>query len=103
MRKAIAMRIAPILALLILGCGNGCGPAPTPVPPPVPEPTPTPVETTCEAVCAHGDQLGCDWAATQANCSEVCNNVQASGILRWDLDCRIKAETCAAVDECERN
>jgi len=92
------MPMAPILVLIILGCSNGCGPAPTPVPPH----EPVPVEATCKSVCAHGDELGCDWAATQANCSEVCNNVQASGILRWDLDCRIKAETCAAVDECER-
>lgn len=91
-----------VIAVMLLGCTTygGCGASPVPTPEPNPEPTPT--EATCEAVCDHGDTMACDWAAKEADCVNVCNNVQASGILKWNLDCRLAAQSCAAVDECER-
>jgi len=63
------------------------------------------VNPSCHDVCKRGEQLDCSWALPTlegATCIEVCQNVQSSGIVNWDLDCRVTAKTCNEVDECER-
>lgn len=59
---------------------------------------------TCEGVCVHLADLGCSAAKPTPEghtCAEVCNNVQSSGIVSWDLACRAKAKTCTALDACK--
>lgn len=67
-------------------------------------PTPQPSSATCATVCANMVKLSCPSAkptAKGATCEQVCNNVQNSGAIKWDLTCRSKALTCAAADLCE--
>lgn len=94
------MRFVPfVLALLVLGC-SGC---PTPVPP-APPPPPAPGEATCGDVCAQGRELVCPWAAPTpegASCEAVCSNIQDSGIVAWNLDCRARARSCRDAEACE--
>jgi hypothetical protein len=59
---------------------------------------------TCAQVCARATALGCVSAQPTAkgvSCTEVCENLQASGLPKWNLACRTSAATCAAMDECE--
>jgi hypothetical protein len=95
------VRYAIVLFLLVAGA---CGPV-KPVPDPPPPNPPDPVENAdCEAVCGRAAVLGCEWAEPTprgASCTELCEGVQA-GLLPWDLDCRVRAPSCAAMDACER-
>lgn len=95
------MAWAALLAMLgaLLYLATGC---PAPAPPP---PVPAPGAATCADVCHRYQQLGC--LAGQptphgASCEAVCLNVQASGAIRWNLDCRAGAATCAEADRCEQ-
>jgi hypothetical protein len=59
---------------------------------------------SCASVCANMARLGCPSArptAKGAPCVEVCDNLQNSGIVKWDLACRARAESCEAADACE--
>ncbi len=91
------------IAVVALLLGPGCPP-----PPPEPPPPPSPdggVPATCESMCAHWAELECDVAEPTpggASCAEVCENVQDSGIIEWDLECRSRVVTCPAIDRCER-
>ena len=71
-----------------------------------PDKKPTPAfKADCVDVCIHATTLGCDWArmtAKGAPCQTVCENMQTSGISYWDLDCRVAADTCATMDQCEK-
>jgi hypothetical protein len=72
-------------------------------PPPKP-PTPPPGEVGCADVCRHEADLGCEAARPTANdvsCVAVCENVQGSSVVRWNLACRAQAPTCQAIDLCE--
>lgn len=80
--------------VLLLGCGEI-----------KPIPTPPAGPYSCETACERGADLGCAYAAPTpagASCGEVCRNVQSSGFLRWDLECRTLAPSCEAVDNCDR-
>lgn len=82
-----------LLAIFVSACSA------VPAPSPKPEP-----KATCADVCARGVGLGCAFALPTeggATCVEVCNNVQSSGIIEWDLECRASAASCEAVDLCE--
>ena len=85
---------------------TACPPKPVPVPP-----TPTAdggapdTDADCNSVCDRWRDLGCseaDPTPEGARCEEVCENVQGSGIVRWDLDCRASVASCADIDACER-
>lgn len=99
-----------LLLLLIGGCclGGGCPgpvtpvptPAPSPSPSPNPEPPPSPSDASCSSVCAHFVDLGC--RAGTNSCVDVCNNVQASGVVSWNLPCRLSSTSCERADACER-
>jgi hypothetical protein len=81
--------------ILLAGC-----PAPAPPPPVVP-----PGSATCADVCRRYQQLGCLAGRPTpkgSSCEVVCLNVQASGAIRWNLDCRAGASTCAEADRCEQ-
>lgn len=82
-----------LLVLFVAACSA------VPAPHPRPEPT-----VTCVDVCARGVELGCAFALPTeggASCVEVCENVQSSGIIEWDLACRSAASSCEAIDLCE--
>jgi uncharacterized protein len=112
-REAALMAIAVLIVLAIAGGAcSGCSHNPTPAPtqptnvtdaaPPPYSPPDGPA--TCLDVCRNGQHLGCDWANNTsggATCTDVCANAQsAPGIPPWDLDCRARATSCAAVDRC---
>lgn len=85
--------LACLWALLVCAC------PPTPRPP-----VPPPGSATCADVCRHYGELGCEAArptGAGAVCVDVCQNVQDSTVVHWDLDCRARALTCAAADACE--
>lgn len=87
-------RLAILGALLLCAC------PPSPPKPPVPPPG----AASCSDVCAHYAVLGCDAAKPTAHgttCVEVCDNVVGSTYVHWDLDCRVRAVTCAEADTCE--
>lgn len=96
------MRVAIALFCMILA---SCGPLPPLDPPPTPDP-PSPVENAdCGAVCERAAELGCEWAKPTPEgtpCEEVCQNIQQSGIVQWDLGCRAGARSCEEADACER-
>lgn len=57
---------------------------------------------TCLDVCRNGQAHGCSWAQDTdagATCVDVCANVQ-NGPAPWDLNCRARKTTCAAIDTC---
>jgi len=59
---------------------------------------------TCDDVCKNLQVLGCPAGQPTPNgvpCTAVCQNVQTSGILKWDLSCRAQAASCDAVDRCQ--
>jgi hypothetical protein len=95
---------ALLIGILFVGLGCPHNPTPTPVPP-----TPGAMDAsgpaTCADVCQHESVLGCSGAQPTPNgasCVEVCANVQASGIISWDLVCRANAATCEDIDACEK-
>lgn len=66
-------------------------------------PTPPPGTATCADYCNRLAQLKCPDAkptAEGATCEAVCQNIQESGIVDLNLDCRIEAASCAAADAC---
>lgn len=81
----------------------GC---PRPIPPPVPTPPDADFDggaATCADACARLQQLGCPAGQPTprgAPCVEVCENVQQSGVISWDLSCIARAVTCGATDRC---
>lgn len=80
--------------------------------PPLPEPVePEPIEplpdtnVTCEGVCIRAEALGCKWSVPTPHgttCKMMCEQIQNSGIILWDLECRSTAKTCREMDACER-
>lgn len=77
------------------------------LPPPAPDPAVDPPagEADCGAACARASALGCEAAEPTpegASCEQVCREVQDSGIVRWDLECRASAQSCEETDRCER-
>jgi len=84
---------------------TACPPPPAPTPP-----TPDAADSggpsaTCEAWCSHAADLKCEAAkptAKGATCTVVCLNVQNSGVVVWNLRCRVAATSCALADECEK-
>ncbi len=97
----IAALLAFIVSLPLSVAVAGCW---SPGPPPQP-PKPEPVEgATCASACDRFRELGCpegEDTAGGGTCEEVCQNVQDSGIIEWDLECRTGVDACDQVDSCE--
>lgn len=77
------------LSAITLGCGH------TPPPPPEGE--------TCQSACFRARQLGCAWGRPTpagVTCEELCEWTQDT--FDYDLKCMSRAESCQAVDECNR-
>lgn len=84
--------------LLLLACG--CHPLPEPVDPVDPAP-----DADCAEVCARMEFLGCESAKPTPEgtpCARVCQDIQDSGLIQWNLNCRAAAVSCEAADNCER-
>ncbi len=63
------------------------------------------VPATCAAWCDHAAKLSCAAAKKTPDgspCTTVCDNIQKSGVIKWNLACRVKAKTCALADACEK-
>lgn len=89
------------LGILAVGVLVACPPPPEPTP----EPEPDGGAATCASMCQHWAALGCEEAEPSPGgvpCVEVCLNVQGSGVLLWDLECRSRVDRCEDIDECER-
>jgi hypothetical protein len=58
---------------------------------------------TCATACDRARALQCEYAADfeGMTCEAVCENTQASKVLRFDLECRSTAATCEAAEKCE--
>lgn len=104
-------KVAGILAVLwlvvmttvIVAVLTSCTPRP-PVPPqPIPPNSDSGTEITCADVCRHLSGMMCPSAEPTKNgatCVEVCENVQSSGTMTFDMKCLITAPSCKAADEC---
>ncbi len=105
-------RMSIVLVLLLAGCPK---PAPGPVPPSAPDAGV--VGARCDDVCVHFRELGCKEGGSREvlggkplgtvsqegrTCTEVCEAVQSSGLVSWDLSCRAAITACSQVDACER-
>jgi hypothetical protein len=90
------------LAALLLGC--------PPPPPCVTCPNPDfpdagDTRSACQRACDHFRELKCEEGeATKdgATCEAVCENMQTSNLLSYDLQCAAKAPTCDFIDNCPR-
>lgn len=59
----------------------------------------------CKRWCAHAAELHCAAARDTpfgGKCVDVCTSIQNGGIVSFNLDCRIAADTCAAAELCEK-
>ena len=82
-----------------------CSPTPSPEPPKPPGPDAWVEGATCADACNHMAILGCEEAKPTpkgATCVEVCENVQNSGVMTWNLDCLMGTKSCAQVDVCDQ-
>ncbi len=71
-------------------------------PPPTPD-ADAAAYPSCATVCNHLRALRCPAGnATQEghSCEDVCQNIQVSGVIKWDLGCRSTVPTCEAIDDC---
>lgn len=85
--KTIAIMYVAFLAFCLL---SGCATTPCPV-----GGQPCPAPATCDTACAHGHNLGCDWATPTPQghtCLEVCQN--AAQTVPWDVQSLTTATTC---------
>src|SRR4029077_13283401 len=87
-----------LLLLYLFWCfGTGC--ATTPPPKPAPQ-----AVFTCLDACRRVQELGCPqgWPTNRgATCADVCENMQSSGIVVWDLACMTQATSCLATTDCQ--
>lgn len=104
-----------VLFFLVAGIAGCPKPSPTPIPPTPPYNPPNPYSSdsavpdparqyTCADVCKHGFDLNCPWAQPTPNgatCLDVCNNIQTSGVITWNLACKSTQPSCAAIDACK--
>lgn len=73
------------------------------LPGPIPDPDPN-NRVGCEEMCDRMRSLKCSSGKPTPNgasCEHVCENIQKSGFLKLDLECRYEAESCEAADSCE--
>lgn len=106
------MKKLTLAALLLFACA-----CPKPIPPPGPIPPVvdggvTEEETDadeaarpCLAACRRLIKLGCEAGKPTpegTSCTRVCENVQSSGIVTWNIDCIKTATSCKAADECNQ-
>jgi len=99
------MKNALVFVLLLSGCRCqvGCVSSSTVTDPAMPDAAAPSGDVTCADVCAKYRALGCpEGNPTEEGdaCEAVCENVQASGIVKLDLDCRANIASCAEIDEC---
>ncbi len=99
-----AMFLAAVVLLAIAICINlsGCT---KPLPPPQPPSDWDGGAASCETACERLQLLGCPAGRPTpmgVPCITVCEHVQESGLIEWDLPCVARALTCGATDRCAR-
>lgn len=80
------------VSLLLIACPRPLPPAPPPV-----------ADPTCETACSNLARLKCESAkatAEGASCTEICTNVQTSGVVHWNLSCLSDARDCKVAADC---
>lgn len=90
-----------LIGLIVFVAVAGCHPTPPPVRPDASDAATA--AGTCAGVCQNGRRLHCDFALPTMDgvpCEDVCSNLQGSGIAAWNLACRSRATSCAAIDAC---
>lgn len=105
LRARRAAAIQEICCIIVAGiiCAIGAVGCP-PTPPPNPPSAPDAGAGSCPLVCDHLRALSCPGGAPTpegATCEQVCQTIQESGIVHWNLTCRAAASTCAAIDACD--
>ena len=95
------------LALVPLLLAAHCEPAPSPSPGAAGAPSTggAPSSSPCDDACAHFRELDCpagEPTEEGATCTEVCENLNASGTLMLDTDCVLRARDCDSADKCVR-
>ncbi len=117
MRKHSNLFALLALATAAIGCEIG----PFPKPPPQPEPpspwdspadaAPPPEDldaaahTPCYLACRQLTKLGCKEAeptAAGATCTQVCANIESSGVVSMYPNCVAGAESCSIARACSR-
>ena len=101
---SFARSLSLLVALAVLGT-SACMPPPPEPPPTILDAGSVAEEPTCRGACDRWRALGCAEAEDTAGggtCEQVCENVQTSGIIEWDLACRSSVTDCGAIDACER-
>lgn len=99
------MKIAGfVAALLLVGCPRD------PVPPTPDADSGVVVvdagTATCASWCKHASEMHCNAAKPTpegASCETVCENLQGSGLVKFDLKCRSVASSCMAAEACEKS
>ena len=104
------LALSGVLSAMLIGT-SAC---PPPLPPGPPQPSSggstandggAGGQATCANVCDHWDELGCEEGADTPSgqpCEAVCENIQGSGIVEWNLGCRARIARCVDIDGCER-
>lgn len=103
-RARRAAAIQEICCIIVAGIICAIGAIGCPPKPPVPPDGGDAGAGTCEGVCQHLRALSCPGGEPThegATCEDVCQNIQDSGVIRWDLACRVHAPSCAAADACD--
>lgn len=92
-----------VFASIVEGVAS-CGGTPQ-IPDPKPVPDLPPFEDpTCEDACRKLQSLECqagEETEDGSSCEEVCENLQESGIVSWDLQCMTEIENCDQVANCD--
>lgn len=83
-----------ILLMMAISMCNGCGSV-----------HPIPDNPSCTTFCANALRLDCDFSRPTdegQECADWCGDLMAVGYIELDLGCRSVAESCDAIDRCER-
>jgi len=105
MNKLIVTTLAVITILMLVGCPppKPCDTCPLPPNPDFPDAGDP--RTACQKACAHFRELKCEEGQPTkdgATCETICENMQTTHLISYDLDCAAKAPTCDVISTCPR-
>jgi hypothetical protein len=90
-------------AFLIVALAAACNPL-LPEPDPLPNPGPAPDAVPCHVACERLSSLRCEESEPTPDgttCTELCESVEESGVVRYPTGCVAAAKTCAEAVACE--
>lgn len=99
-----------LAVFLVCSCHpTPCATCPSPAPAPTAEADAGPMDaasrTPCQRACGHYRYLKCDEGkptADGATCETVCENMQASKLVAYDLTCGAKVKSCPEIGTCSK-